>query len=261
MGEYYHQILGTAMGTKCAPPYSCIHMGNFEAKKIIPLSELIKFWKRFIDDIFFLFFGNQAQLDALIEAINNLHPTLKFTFKYSQSQVDFLDTTIYVGEDRKLYSTLYTKPTDTFALLHYNSFHPTNTKKSIIYSQVLRYRMLITSDSLLQKALKQLKTNLIFRGYPKSTIDREIQKISHYTQKDILMREKADQQPQKRRLIFTFPHNIHINELKTILHRHWYLIQNDKELEQIWDGPPMVAVQRHKNLKDVLVHSKQPKDL
>ena len=33
--------------------------------------------------------------------MNDVHPTIKFTFKYSPTTIDFLDTSIHLGEQGK----------------------------------------------------------------------------------------------------------------------------------------------------------------
>ena len=257
---FYRQIHGTAMGSKCAPPYACIYMGSFESKKILPLSNLILLWKRFIDDIFFIFTGSEEELLTLFEKINLLHPSIKFTFEYSHEKINFLDTCIHIDESNKLYSSLYTKPTDTFALLHYNSFHPENTKTSIIYSQALRYRLIISKDYMLKEALSKLTSILINRGYPKTLIDSNIKKVLQYTQLQVLFKNQQHHNPtpisKPKNLIFTTPHSIHNPDLKNILYKHWHLINNDPTLLEIWPNRPLLAIMRHKNIKETLVRSK-----
>ena len=92
--EHYRQIHGTAMGSKSAPPYSSIFVGFIETMKILPLTLAIIFWRRFIDDIFFIFIGTEEELLALFEKINSLHNKIKFTFNFSQSHIEFLDLRI-----------------------------------------------------------------------------------------------------------------------------------------------------------------------
>ena len=256
--EFYQQVHGTAMGSKCAPPYACIYMGKFEQMKILPLSQAIILWKRFIDDIFFIYTGSEEELQILFDKINNLHPTLKFTFQYSTNKINFLDTTIHIDKNNnKMFSSLYTKPTDTSSLLHYNSFHPENTKTSIIYSQALRYRLIISKDDMLIEALNKLKSVLTNRGYPKQIIKNQIKKISKLTQLQVLFQEKNPTTPQKNKnLVFSTPHSIHNPGLKDILHKHWHLISDDPELRQIWTTKPLLATMRHNNIKDSLVRTR-----
>ena len=111
----------------------------------------IPFWKRFIDDIFLIFLGTTKQLQSTKDLMNNLHTTIKFTFKHSTQEISFLDMKINSGADRKFSTTLYRKPTDCTALLHFHSNHSLKCKESIVFSQALRYNLLIADYTLLQK--------------------------------------------------------------------------------------------------------------
>ena len=53
-GKYYHQVLGTAMGTKLSYSYANLVMTKFEEKYVYtyPLQSALQ--KRFIDDIFLI---------------------------------------------------------------------------------------------------------------------------------------------------------------------------------------------------------------
>ena len=57
--KVYRQTGGVGTGVKLAPPYACLAVGEFDRQIFvedpIPGIEEIKFWKRFIDDIFILF--------------------------------------------------------------------------------------------------------------------------------------------------------------------------------------------------------------
>ena len=147
MDTHIHQILGTSMGTKMATPYANLFMGKEERTIILTFLHLIYFWKRFIDDIFFIFLG--SQLKSLMTSMNTISPTINYTFTYSEQAVSFLDVYIYLSEPRKLKTKLYKKPTDCMTLLHFHSHHPLSCKKGIIYSQVLRYNMIISEDHIL----------------------------------------------------------------------------------------------------------------
>ena len=80
--EFWIQLLGTAMGTRAAPTYANIFMGNLENEMLnnCPrhLRTLIFDWKRFIDDILLLFLGTLEELDELYTYLNSYHPTMKF---------------------------------------------------------------------------------------------------------------------------------------------------------------------------------------
>ena len=256
-GSFFQQIHGTAMGSKCAPPFASIFMGDFEISKILPLTVAIMLWKRFIDDVFFIFTGTEEELKSLFHTINEIHPTIKFTFEYSRTQVHYLDTNLFIGPNRKIYTTLYTKPTDTFALLHFDSYHPLSTKTSIIYSQALRYRMLTSRDDDLAIALQHLEWVLSNRGYPKNIINNQISKIKGISQRDLVFSQNNTTPcaTPPNPTVIAIPHNPLNKNIMNIIHSNWHLVSEDPTLSGIFNQPPLLATKRNKNLKDILVHA------
>ena len=71
-----HQIYGTAIGTKFAPPCACIYMDYMENQFL--KNEQIQpwIWFRYIDDIFFIWTASENELDAFLDRLNNFHPNL-----------------------------------------------------------------------------------------------------------------------------------------------------------------------------------------
>ena len=128
--QFYLQIHGTAMGTTFAPNYSGVFLGNFVNTALCNAPNNLQpiIWKCFIDDIFMVWTHGEAALQNFHTYLNNLHPTIKPDITYSTKEINFLDTTIYFNSHHKLESTLYVKPTDICALLHSDSFHPSNCK-------------------------------------------------------------------------------------------------------------------------------------
>ena len=83
------QLVGTAMGTKFAPPYACLSVGYLEETILFPsllplhftLTEcklIEEIFKRFMDDGFVLWPKN-GNIDIFRKLLNKLHPSLKFT--------------------------------------------------------------------------------------------------------------------------------------------------------------------------------------
>ncbi len=64
----------------------------------------------------------QSELKKIIDPLNNVHKSIKFTATWSPTENNFLDTAVKVDPHRKLYTTLYRKRTDTHTYLHYNSY-------------------------------------------------------------------------------------------------------------------------------------------
>ena len=106
------------MGTKLAPSYANLFMTKFEDRHVYTYPQQPLFWKRFIDDIFLIWPHGKNSLIKFIEHLNTVHPTIKFTSDISDTQISFLDLSIYINEST-LYTRLYTKPTDRHMYLNY----------------------------------------------------------------------------------------------------------------------------------------------
>ena len=70
-------------------------------------------WLGFIDDIFMIWTHGSDELQKFITYLNDIHPKVKFTHESSESEINFLDTTVKFDSNRKLYTTLFENPTDT----------------------------------------------------------------------------------------------------------------------------------------------------
>ena len=67
-----------------------------------------------------------------IEHFDGCSANLKFTFEVTKDKVSFLDTWVKI-EGNKLITDLFSKPTDSYNYLVYNSAHPQRCKDSITY--------------------------------------------------------------------------------------------------------------------------------
>ena len=81
--KFFLQLQSTAMRMKMAPAYANLFMGSIEETLKNIDRDHINIWKRFINDIFVIWTGSQAQLTTFITQINQVHQTIKFTLKYT----------------------------------------------------------------------------------------------------------------------------------------------------------------------------------
>ena len=61
------------------------------------------------------------QLLEFIQRINEVHSSNKFEFKFSNKEINFLDTVVYKTPTGKLETKLYAKDADQHAYLHRSS--------------------------------------------------------------------------------------------------------------------------------------------
>ena len=100
--------MGCAVGTICASAYANIFMAQFEAKHIHPYIHgkallLIKF----IDDIFTIRNATIDEIILFIDELNKKHKTIKFDYKISIRQTEFLDTTLHRDQQHKIQTKLF----------------------------------------------------------------------------------------------------------------------------------------------------------
>ena len=206
-GINYLQKEGCAMGTKCAPSYANIFMGWFEEKFIFPLlTNLSDFYLRFIDDIF----------DNFLKKINECHPSIKFEYEMSKTEINFLNTTV-LKVNNKLQTKLYVKPTDRQSYLHSKSEHPNSTKKSIAYSQALRFNKICYNRSDLHNNCKRLLKTLTKRGYNKTDTATQINRAITIPRNELLNKIKTS---NTERLPLTVMYNRTLPDLKTIIDKN-----------------------------------------
>ena len=94
--NYYIQLHGTAMGTRMAPAYANLFMGDLERKLLAQFPLKLIIWWRYIDDIFMVWTHGEKKLNEFITHINSSHNTIKFTHEFSDSSISFLVSPFYL---------------------------------------------------------------------------------------------------------------------------------------------------------------------
>ena len=120
----------------CTPAYANIFMNHFERKYLYPFLEGLSLsYLRFIGDIFFIWAGSKGHLIAFLNDLNIKHNSIKFEYKISQSSMPFLDTEVYI-KNNKLYTKVYRKETSRQNFLHINPEQPVSLTNITPYSQL-----------------------------------------------------------------------------------------------------------------------------
>ena len=123
---------------------------------------LIKFWRRYIDDILGIWRGTERQFKQFISNLNSL--TLPSGIKFDKTKIGrsiyFLDTTLYLDKDDsdkwKIEHCLYRKPTDAVRFPRRDSFHPPHIFKSVPYSQYLSVISCHSKESTIDESMREL---------------------------------------------------------------------------------------------------------
>ena len=140
-------------------------------------------------------------------------------------------------------------------LLYFHSPHPLSCKEGIIYSQALRYNMVITKDHILQEELNNLTHILLARTYPLHLIVKNIKNALTYNLNHLLSQQTP--QTETNILPIVTPFSGIGKVLTATIHRNWHHIANDTTLSTVWPPKPLSAYNKSSSIHNLLVHSAQ----
>ena len=257
--EYFIQKIGTAMGTRLAPTYAQIFMGwleeEFLENKWCGTQPL--FWRRYIDDIIFLWPGNEEELLLFISELNLHHSHIKFTANYdiNKKSVPFLDMQVSIDEEGYIQTDLFTKETARCQYLLPSSSHPSHVTKNIPYSLGYRLLRICSNNDNFIKRLGELKQDLISRNYHPKIIDEAFNRVKKIKRRKAIEKVHTNEKPHNTPLVTEYHPNL--LSLTKIIKKHWeVMIKEDPKLKRIFPKHSMVAYKRSQNLKDILVKAK-----
>ena len=122
--------MGSHWAPKVAPKYANLFMANLEFNHVFNYPPQPLYYRRYIDDIFFIWNHSLTELEFFLDHLNSIHPTIKFTKNISETLITYLDLDIYICENQYHSKTHF--KTNTFSYLHGRSNHPPATFKEYI---------------------------------------------------------------------------------------------------------------------------------
>ena len=135
--------------------------------------------------------------------INEYHPSTKFEYEMSETEINFLDTTVF-KVDKKLRTKVYVKPPDRQSYLHSKWEHPNSTNENIAYNQVLRFNKICYNRSDLHNNCKRLLNTLTKRDYNKIDTTTQINRAITIPRNELLNKIKIS---NTKRLALTVKYN------------------------------------------------------
>ncbi|KAJ8036166.1 hypothetical protein HOLleu_20053 [Holothuria leucospilota] len=251
--QHYLQIHGTAMGTKMAPSFANLFMGNLEKEFLSRQILKPQIWLRFIDDIFMIWPHGEDSLKIFVENINSFHSTIKFTADSSRVSVHILDTTVTI-ENGSLKTDLFNKPTDKHNYLLPSSCHPPHCTKNIPYSQALRIKRVCSSETDFETRTNELSSHLQNRQYFRGSIENAVKKAKDTPRSETLTYK--NRQPNSNRVPLVTEYHPGLPPFAKFIQKHLPILQSTARLKSIFPAPPVVAFSRPPNLRDILVRAK-----
>ena len=209
----YQSLVGIPTGgcTSRQTADCMLHKLIDSVKGDIPLWKFVKLFRRFIDDIFTVWYGTKRQFDMFVSTLNEL--SARFGIRFGEwsigESVNFLDVTLFIDQDGFIQYRLYRKPTDSRMYLKTHSFHPRHVFDSVAYSQLHRVKRRNSDPVIEAEDLQQLKSDLVKCGHKDKKIEELLNKLNGPKQ----------QQPKKNEDVITLvvPYFQEIAELKNVV--------------------------------------------
>lgn len=107
---------------------------------------------------FFLWECDERDAADLVEILNNNGWGIKFTLKFNNVEIEFLDVLIRKEKGRFSTSTFF-KPVDSNSSLSFHSNHYRKWKENIPFGQMRRMRKNFTSDEKFEEQSQTIKYN------------------------------------------------------------------------------------------------------
>lgn len=280
-GEYFVQEWGTSIGTKVAPVYANIFMADLEKNMLKKFKgRLPSFWRRYIDDIFTIFRGREKDLLKFLEHICSFHPTIKFTCEYRTGSeivkckwkdnklevtrialndtkprsIDFLDATVWINNEGKLETDLFSKDTDKITYLKPQSCHPAHICRNIPYSLGYRLLRLCSARETFYLRLKELRANLRSRGYSDKIISKAFDRLEPIKRDDAL--KKVVKNKNNDRVMLSITYDPRVADMSSSIKKHYNFAKRDPNFVKVFPEIPMIGFKRARNLGEHLIRAK-----
>ncbi|XP_043943952.1 extracellular calcium-sensing receptor-like [Protopterus annectens] len=131
----------------------------------------LKFYRRFVDDLFLLWEGDESTFAPIFSHLKGSTPYLRFKMKSSLDWVDFLDMKVNQRSDGCFETEIHRKDCYRSSYLHRTSMHPQHIFKNIVRGQGLRTSRLAVNQDKFEGELKELRTRVLQRGSADNELD------------------------------------------------------------------------------------------
>ena len=190
-GEWFKSTEGAPTGGPESPSIANLYVKYIIDKNIfvqenIKKLNMLRYRRRFLDDIWALWYGTYRTFDRFLDAFNKFGKTFGFTIKGDCSEsVEFLDVTTSI-EEGKITSKMYVKPTDSLRYLNRRSFHAPHTFSGIPYSQFRRASVICSNVTDRDSCIDKMVFKLCESGYSKEELKDPAKKAKNIHRKSIL---------------------------------------------------------------------------
>ena len=176
----YKQVKGTAMGSNVAPAFANLFMLYYEIN-MFKVMERPLIYLRYLDDCLVVT-DSEEKFFKMLEYMQKMSPSLKFTYVVCENSLNFLDLNITLKHGMQLSYSLYQKPGNRHLYLHPDSMVKPSIKFGWITGENIRLLRVSDSKKSFKKSMKLFIDQLLDTGYSQETIQKYVKyKYIHRT--------------------------------------------------------------------------------
>ena len=159
------------MRSPLSPILAEILLNEIETNKLKTWPFDLKFYYRYVDDIFLIVTKNLDE-NLILATFNDLHHKLKFTLeKEVNAKLNFMDVSVE-NVDFKIITKWYRKLSNTLNFTNWNSSEPKFYKISLIFTMINRLKKICSINKTFKRDIEQLKDSFLWSDYPQNVINK-----------------------------------------------------------------------------------------
>jgi ferritin len=188
----YHQKTGIPMGTNAA-----VSIANWYLAKTIDCNLMampqISWFKRYVDDIFFIWTGSKEELILIKDVWNAAGTGLKYTEVISNNHLSMLDILVMKDSFERISYKTYQKPNNKGLYIPAKSSHTKHTLKGFIHGELIRFARTCSSEFFYNQQKYLFAKKLKARGYSNDLLKSIFSK--HKYHRKFLKKQKSKSRP------------------------------------------------------------------
>uniref|UniRef100_A0A8C5LNH5 Reverse transcriptase domain-containing protein n=1 Tax=Leptobrachium leishanense TaxID=445787 RepID=A0A8C5LNH5_9ANUR len=224
--DFYIQTNGTAMGSRFAPSYANLFMAFWEESFLPEYQSNLVCYKRYIDDIFFIWKGGINALKTFLEELDHNGRGISLTTTWSYERINFLDLSIYI-QDGTIKTETFFKKVDVNSFIETTSCHLPQWLDGIPKSQFLRVRRNCTDLETYERQSNKLKKDFLEKGYDVDTLEETKNKVGNMERTDLLKKKTKTGSLYSTDVPFIFSYNAQNQYIRKTIKKYWPILKKD----------------------------------
>ncbi|XP_053575245.1 uncharacterized protein LOC128664438 [Bombina bombina] len=247
------------MGAKFAPSYAIIFMGWWELSHIFADNNLyrpmIRLYRRYIDDLLFVWQGDEQSAYDFVNWLNTNEVGLWFTHEYHRDTINFLYLSLRGLPSGRIEKGMYRKPIAWNTLLNAKSCHPNHVPYAVAKGQFIRTKRNCTDTQKYKQEANNLSSRLLERGYKRSVVNKARSEVDKLDRKVLLQENCSKNNKTFEGVTFITNYSAQYNTICEIICKHFKVLIADDLLVPTVEKGIRCAYRKAKTLGNMVAPS------